>query len=104
MALFLLTIITAVSFHNLLHLPPAVGMMLGLGYLGFFSYHIKRHEGSVLIFNTILGLQEGAYAHPMEFLRKHENNISEFIKDFDVPTFIINNDHEVTHWNRPWKS
>ena len=42
--LFLLTIITAVSFHNFLHLPPAVGMMLGLGYLSFFSYYIKRKE------------------------------------------------------------
>ena len=43
-ALFLLTIVTAVSFHNFLHLPPAVGMMLGLGYLSFFSYYIKRME------------------------------------------------------------
>jgi len=42
--LFLATIITAVSFHNYLHLPPAAGMMLGLGYLGFFSYFIKRRE------------------------------------------------------------
>jgi len=44
MALFLLTIITAVSFHNFLHLPPAVGMMLGLGYLSFFAYYLKRVE------------------------------------------------------------
>ncbi len=44
MFLFLLTITTAVSFHNYLHLPPATGMMLGLGYLGFFSYYIKRKE------------------------------------------------------------
>lgn len=42
--LFLCTITTAVSFHNFLHLPPATGMMLGLGYLGFFSYYIKRKE------------------------------------------------------------
>jgi NhaD family Na+/H+ antiporter len=44
MALFLLTIVTAVSFHNFLHLPPAAGMMLGLGYLGFFAYYLKRVE------------------------------------------------------------
>lgn len=43
-ALFLLTIATAVSFHNFLHLPPAVGMMLGLGYLSFFGYFLKRRE------------------------------------------------------------
>ena len=44
MGLFLLTITTAVSFHNFLNLPPATGMMLGLGYLGFFSYYLKKKE------------------------------------------------------------
>ncbi len=44
MFLFLITIITAVSFHNFLNLPPATGMMLGLGYLGFFSYYLKKKE------------------------------------------------------------
>ena len=44
MFLFLMTIVTAVSFHNFLDLPPAAGMMLGLGYLGLFAYFIKRHE------------------------------------------------------------
>ena len=47
MALFLATIATAVSFHNFLHLPPAVGMMLGLGYLSFFSYYLKKAEHRV---------------------------------------------------------
>ncbi len=42
--LFLCTITTAVCFHNFLHLPPATGMMLGLGYLGFFSYYLKKIE------------------------------------------------------------
>jgi NhaD family Na+/H+ antiporter len=40
--LFILTIITAVSFHNFLHLPPVFGMMLGLAYLKFFGYYIKK--------------------------------------------------------------
>ncbi|MEI6894534.1 MAG: sodium:proton antiporter NhaD [Colwellia sp.] len=40
--LFLLTIMTAVSFHNFLHLPPVFGMMLGLGYLNFFGYYLRR--------------------------------------------------------------
>jgi Na+/H+ antiporter NhaD/arsenite permease-like protein len=35
--LFLLTIVTAVSFHNFLHLPPVLGMMTGLAYLKIFS-------------------------------------------------------------------
>lgn len=54
MALFLLTIATAVSFHNFLHLPPAVGMMLGLGYLSFFAYWLKKHEGRLLSGDTPL--------------------------------------------------
>ncbi len=40
--LFILTIITAVSFHNILHLPPVFGMMLGLAYLKFFGYYIRK--------------------------------------------------------------
>ena len=42
--LFLITIATAVSFHNYFHLPPAMGMMTGLGYLMIFSYFIKRSD------------------------------------------------------------
>jgi len=42
--LFLITIATAVSFHNYLHLPPAMGMMTGLGYLMIFSYFVKRSD------------------------------------------------------------
>jgi Na+/H+ antiporter NhaD/arsenite permease-like protein len=41
-ALFLLTIITAVSYHNFLHLPPVFGMMTGLAYLKFYSYYLLR--------------------------------------------------------------
>jgi Na+/H+ antiporter NhaD/arsenite permease-like protein len=40
--LFAVTIFTAVSFKNFLHLPPALGMMLGLGYLQIWSYFLKR--------------------------------------------------------------
>jgi NhaD family Na+/H+ antiporter len=39
--LFALTIATAVSFKNFLHLPPALGMMLGLGYLQIWSYYLR---------------------------------------------------------------
>lgn len=40
--LFLLTIITAVSYHNFLHLPPVLGMLTGLAYLQFFGYYLKK--------------------------------------------------------------
>jgi Na+/H+ antiporter NhaD/arsenite permease-like protein len=42
MLLFAATIVTAVSFKNFLHLPPALGMMLGLGYLQIWSYFLQR--------------------------------------------------------------
>jgi NhaD family Na+/H+ antiporter len=42
--LFLLTIGLAVSFHNFLHLVPAVGMMTGLALLQFYGYFLKRAD------------------------------------------------------------
>lgn len=42
--LFMLTIATAVSFHNFLHLPPAMGMMTGLSYLMIMGFIIRRRE------------------------------------------------------------
>tara|TARA_B100000686_G_C16804464_1_gene988921 strand:+ start:902 stop:2227 length:1326 start_codon:yes stop_codon:yes gene_type:complete len=38
----ILTIATAVSFHQFLHLPPFLGMMLGLGLLMMHGYYLKR--------------------------------------------------------------
>jgi len=39
--LFLLTIVTAVSFHQVLHLPPFMGMMIGLSALMIYGYRIN---------------------------------------------------------------
>jgi Na+/H+ antiporter NhaD/arsenite permease-like protein len=36
------TIATAVSFHQFLGLPPALGMMTGLAYLKFYGYYLKK--------------------------------------------------------------
>ncbi len=48
-ALFLLTIVTAVSVHNFLHLPPAIGMLMGLGYLKLYGYYLVRtHNNGAL--------------------------------------------------------
>lgn len=41
---FLLTIITAVSFHNFIHLPPVIGMLTGLSYLQLFGYYLKKTQ------------------------------------------------------------
>ena len=40
-ALFGATILTAVSVHTFLHLPPVLGMMTGLGYLQLLDYHLQ---------------------------------------------------------------
>jgi Na+/H+ antiporter NhaD/arsenite permease-like protein len=40
--LFAATIATAVSFKSFFSLPPALGMMLGLGYLQMYSYILQR--------------------------------------------------------------
>ncbi len=39
--LFLLTIATAVSFHNFLHMPPVIGMLTGLSFLQLFGFYLK---------------------------------------------------------------
>jgi NhaD family Na+/H+ antiporter len=44
--LFICTIMTAVSFHNFLHLPPFLGMMTGLACLKFFGYFLRRTHGA----------------------------------------------------------
>ena len=44
-ALFLLTIVTAVTFHNTLHIPPVFGMMLGLAYLKLYGFYLERTAG-----------------------------------------------------------
>ena len=40
--LFLLTITIAVLSHNLLHLPPVLGMMTGLGFLKLYGYYLQK--------------------------------------------------------------
>jgi Na+/H+ antiporter NhaD/arsenite permease-like protein len=40
-ALFALTIVTAVGFKQFLHLPPFLGMMVGLSILMFYGYRLK---------------------------------------------------------------
>ncbi|MCK5869642.1 sodium:proton antiporter [Methylococcaceae bacterium HT1] len=39
--LFILTIVTAVSFKQVLHLPPFMGMMAGLGVLMVYGFRLK---------------------------------------------------------------
>ena len=43
----LFTIFSAVNFHNILHLPPMLGMMFGMGLLGLYSFYLQiTHDPS----------------------------------------------------------
>lgn len=98
--LFLCTIATAVSFHNFLHMPPAAGMMLGLGYLGIFSYFLKRYEGRHEHYDSILGARGEEIMHPLAGFRgKGPDDIDAPVRALPLPTFAIDKDHKVTHWN-----
>ncbi len=68
--LFLMTIITAVSFHNFLDLPPAAGMMLGLSYLGFFSYYIKMKEKRAYEYDKPLGISHDDQGDPFDIFKR----------------------------------
>ncbi len=70
MFLFLLTIVTAVSFHNFLDLPPAAGMMLGLAYLGFFSYYIKIREKRAYEYDKPLGISLNVGDDPFDMFKR----------------------------------
>lgn len=40
--MFLMTIVTAVSFHSFLNIPPVFGMLTGLSYLKLYGYYLQR--------------------------------------------------------------
>jgi Na+/H+ antiporter NhaD/arsenite permease-like protein len=43
--LFIFTISMAVTTHTMLHLPPVIGMMTGLGLLKLFGYYLQKRGG-----------------------------------------------------------
>ncbi|MGD8309696.1 MAG: sodium:proton antiporter NhaD [Chromatiales bacterium] len=72
-ALFLLTIVTAVSFHNFLHLPPVIGMLTGLAYLQFFGFYLKK------TFHREIGVANSVAAEEMD----HDEQLGNVVP-FDV--------------------
>jgi Na+/H+ antiporter NhaD/arsenite permease-like protein len=70
--LFLLTIITAVSLHNFLHIPPAFGMMAGLAYLKLYGFYLQSKSRAWSQINDNppqdgLGNPPGAKSDPYSF-------------------------------------
>lgn len=99
MVLFLATIVTAVSFHSFLHLPPAAGMMFGLGYLGLYSFYLKRVEGRTVMADSIFGGRSDAHQNPLSVLQAYGKDIGEHLNDQPYPAFMIDKEKNVTHWN-----
>lgn len=97
--LFLLTIVTAVSFHNFLHLPPAAGMMFGLSYLGAFAYHIKRHEGREESYDFILGARDTEVVDSLSILMNSGKPLEKIMDNRKEAIFALDTNHRITHWN-----
>ena len=97
--LFIATIATAVSFHNFLHLPPAAGMMLGLGYLGIFSFYLKKREGLMFLHAGMLGAGRDESRNPVRLLRQYGKDVGEYLDSQPYPAFMIDASHTIVHWN-----
>lgn len=66
-ALFLLTIFATVVLDHSLHLPPYLGMMMGLGGLNLFSYFLHRAEAREIsqeLEDSTLAMQPDDRAQP----------------------------------------
>ena len=97
--LFIATIATAVSFHNFLHLPPAAGMMLGLGYLGIFSFYLKKREGLMFLHAGMLGAGRDESRNPVRLLRQYGKDVGNYLDNQPYPAFMIDASHTIIHWN-----
>jgi Na+/H+ antiporter NhaD/arsenite permease-like protein len=73
-ALFIVTIAMAVASHNLLHLPPVIGMMTGLGLLKLFGYYLQRRDQkafmeSAKVGGSALGIEASRSGNSQENVR-----------------------------------
>ena len=98
-ALFAATVATAVWFHVFLGLPAAAGMMLGLGYLGAFSYYLKKREGRLSLYGTFLGTRTNESLSPLRLLRRRGRDLGRYLESQPYPAFMIDTNHTIVHWN-----
>ncbi len=79
-ALFILTIAMAVSMHNVLHLPPVMGMMTGLGFLKLYGYYLQRREVRLADGDSLQVVEDSALA----VAAAHEGKEEHVRKVFDI--------------------
>ncbi|MGH1460609.1 MAG: sodium:proton antiporter NhaD [Neptuniibacter sp.] len=79
-SIFLGTITLSVLTHSLLHLPPVLGMMTGLGVLKLFGFYLSKHE-------PIVHERGHISHHHAENLKTHEQSKgdnSDVIRRFNI--------------------
>lgn len=81
--LFLITIATAVSFHNFLHIPPVYGMMFGLGYLKLYGYYIRNFQKTLPAMGD-LDLPPGSNKDKRKQDNKQIQELEPESDDFDI--------------------
>ena len=86
--LFVLTIITAVSFHNFLHLPPVAGMMTGLSYLMFFAYYLKK-SGNGAKKAQLKALEDGSVSALSDTIFESDYEIFDKVKKAEWDTLFF---------------
>ncbi|MFP5278024.1 MAG: sodium:proton antiporter NhaD [Acidobacteriota bacterium] len=85
--MFLGTIAATVTLDHLLHLPPFVGMMLGLGVLNVYSYFLHRYEAKVLAENLPVSSEDDALAKRFE--RREPFSIFNILRMVEWDTFLF---------------
>jgi Na+/H+ antiporter NhaD/arsenite permease-like protein len=78
--LFIVTITMAVSMHNVLHLPPVVGMMTGLGFLKLYGYYLERRDVRIARGNEVRMVEGTA----LGVAAAHEGEIQHSRQVFDI--------------------
>lgn len=75
--LFLATVASSVLGHIIIHMPPVMGMMLGLAYLKLYGFYLKR--------KGIVDLKQIPIEESSDFVHtKDENPIAKIPLPFDV--------------------
>ena len=86
--LFILTITMAVLTYNLLHLPPVLGMMTGLGLLKIFGYYLQKRDEKM---NAKMTEHSGDSALSLHTagLQKHPYNIYQNLERAEWDTLMF---------------
>ena len=86
-AMFLGTIATTITLDHVLHLPPFVGMMLGLGVLNVYSYFLHRYETRVQAENLPMSTEDDALAERSQ--RREPFSIFNILRMVEWDTFLF---------------